>query len=125
MVSRLRVLVAENDVHVAHALELTLGDLGYEVCGTVRTAREAVRLAEKLRPDVALVDVGLDGLGDGLVATQHLARRMALPVIVCSAHASGSDAAAAGAAAFLAKPFRVEQLRSALRGLAAPVRLAS
>lgn len=119
---RPRVLVAENDALLAQALEMTLGHLGFDVCASVRSAREAVVLAEALRPDIAVVDVGLDGPADGLAATQHLARRLSLPVIVCSAHARPADAAAAGAAAFLGKPFRVEQLRGALNGLApAPV----
>jgi CheY-like chemotaxis protein len=125
MIGRPRVLVAENDALLAQALELTLGDLGYEVCGTARSAREAVRLAEELRPDMAVLDVGLEGPGDGLAATQYLTRRLALPVIVCSAHARGADATAAGAAAFLEKPFRVEQLRGALGRPAFPVPLAA
>ncbi|WP_246001643.1 response regulator [Allorhizocola rhizosphaerae] len=47
-----------------HFLEAARGLLqrqGVDVVGVAGTGAEAVALAERLRPDVALVDVGLDG----------------------------------------------------------------
>ncbi len=59
MASKLRLLIAEDDELVVLGLTLVIEQLGYEVCGIARTAAEAVDLAERHRPDLALVDVAL------------------------------------------------------------------
>ncbi len=65
-----RVAIAEDHALVAEALAtmFSLVD-GFEVVGSVTSGDDAVALAERLRPDVFLMDVALVGL-NGLEATR-------------------------------------------------------
>lgn len=57
-----------------------------EVCGQVETAAEALRAAEKLKPDLVLTDIALPGR-NGLELIRDLrALRPNLPVLVLSMH---------------------------------------
>ncbi|WP_192499296.1 response regulator [Skermanella pratensis] len=95
-------------------LTMVIEQLGHHVCATAQTAGQAVDLAEASSPDVALVDVALADGTDGLAATREIAGRLGVPVIVCSAHASPTDAYAAGARHFLMKPFGIDALTEAM-----------
>ena len=57
----LRVLVVEDGWQVADALKLSLEQMGMVVAGPAATAREAQCLATECRPDLAIVDVNLQG----------------------------------------------------------------
>ena len=51
-----RVLIADDDPVVRSALAMQLG-AGFEVVGAARDAAEAITLAERFQPDVAILDV--------------------------------------------------------------------
>lgn len=67
----LRLLVVEDEALSAEAVCMALSDLGHMVCGTAATEAEAVEIAGRDRPDVALMDVRLAG-GDGIAAARRL-----------------------------------------------------
>jgi DNA-binding NarL/FixJ family response regulator len=67
------VLVDDNTDFLVSAAQL-LESQGAEVIGVASTSAEALRLAETLRPDVALVDIELDK-EDGIELAQELAAR--------------------------------------------------
>jgi DNA-binding response OmpR family regulator len=113
-----RVLLVEDDPAMCAAMERMLGRLGYGICGTARAAREAVELAERTRPDVALVDVKLEGPADGVDAACEIGARLATPVVFVTGHSDEATVArvtSASASGFLLKPFDVEALGVALR----------
>lgn len=114
MASNLRLLIAEDDELVVLGLTLVMEHLGYEVCGIARTAAEAVDMAERHCPDLALVDVALADGSNGLYAAREISGRLSIPVVVCSAHATAADAHAAGASHFLMKPFEIGALAEAV-----------
>ena len=57
----MQVLVVEDDVMLADSLADALEDDGHIVCGVAATVAEAVALARRHRPDVAIVDMQLRG----------------------------------------------------------------
>jgi EAL domain-containing protein (putative c-di-GMP-specific phosphodiesterase class I)/response regulator of citrate/malate metabolism len=70
-----RVLIAEDDPTVRDALRaLIAAEPGLEPVGTAGDAREAIRLAEAERPDVALVDVRMPE-GGGQRAARGISKR--------------------------------------------------
>src|SRR6476660_5355706 len=113
MASNLRLLIAENDELVVLGLTLVMEQLGYEVCGIARTAMEAVDIAERNRPDLALVDVALADGSCGLSAARDISGRLGIPVVVCSTDATAAEAHEAGASHFLMKPFGIGALAEA------------
>ncbi len=56
-----RILVVEDNVDAAEAMQLVLRGRGHEVA-TVSDGREALALARTFRPDVILLDIGLPGI---------------------------------------------------------------
>jgi two-component system, NarL family, nitrate/nitrite response regulator NarL len=80
------LIVDDNEAFLGSASRL-LESQGLEVVGRVSSAEEAVRLAQTLKPDVALVDVQL-GDEDGLEVTRQMnARARSTPVVLISTHA--------------------------------------
>ena len=116
---RVTVLVVEDDRALREFLCTALAD-EFEVAGAV-SGEEAVELARKLRPDVVLLDVMLPGLS-GLDVVRVIRSDPSLkdtPVLVMTAFSEidANDAEAAGANRFLAKPFDLHELTTAVRDL--------
>lgn len=83
--SQLRVLIAAGDRFAASDLRSTVERLGHIVSGPAATGNSALRLAEKRRPAVALVDVRLpdeDRGPDGIALAAVLRRRFGVPVVL-------------------------------------------
>lgn len=68
----MRALVIEDEGLFARALCDSLADAGHEAVGPARTLDEALRLAKSHRPDLALVDIGLERQGDGVLLARML-----------------------------------------------------
>lgn len=62
----LGVLVVEGETIVAHDIQQTLSSLGYETFAVASSAEEAWTRAAERRPDVALVDIRINGRADGI-----------------------------------------------------------
>jgi DNA-binding NarL/FixJ family response regulator len=82
----MRILIVEDDILIAMHLAMLVADFGHEVCGTARTAAEAVSQAAALTPDVALMDIRLAGPGTGVDAARELHARQCLRCIFVSAN---------------------------------------
>ena len=112
--SRRRVLVVDDVKANREVLDDLLVPLGFAVrhAGNGQAALEQV---EQERPDLVLMDAVMPVM-DGRMATRRLREQFTheeLPIIALSANASTDDrdqALAAGASAFLAKPFAREEL---------------
>jgi two-component system nitrate/nitrite response regulator NarL len=70
----LRCLIVDDSAEFAASVSRLLGSQGLDVVGSAVSADEALRLAERLAPDVALVDIEL-GDEDGLALTHRFATR--------------------------------------------------
>ena len=75
-----RILIVREDGPAADRLKENLQDLGYESCAAVSGSRRSIEEALQSRPDLALVDLGLEGDPDGVEAGAELGRRD-VPVI--------------------------------------------
>lgn len=100
------VLVVDDDACFRQLAARILSSWGHAVVGQAESIEDALALARELRPDTALVDVGLPD-GDGFMLAQRL-RSLPWPmrVVLISADADRTNAPAArraGACGFLAK----------------------
>jgi CheY-like chemotaxis protein len=110
----LRIIVVEDESITAEAICATLTDLGHTVCGTARSEAEAVDLARRVRPDVAMMDVRLAG-GDGIEAARRLNANYGIRSIFLSGYANHSVMARITETYPLGvvhKPFSAAQLKS-------------
>jgi DNA-binding NarL/FixJ family response regulator len=115
----IRVLVVDDHAVVREGLRafLELQD-GIDVAGEAADGEEAIALAERLRPDVVLMDLVMPQL-DGLAAMRALRERVpAARVIVLTSFADDDrllPALRAGAAGYLLKNAQPQELARAVR----------
>ena len=112
-----RVLVVDDDLSISRTLALTLLSLRFESV-TAESAREGIACAQQGSFDVVLVDMNMPGIS-GLELVKAVSDRdPQLPIIAMSGGSGQQDleglALAAGAAAFLLKPFRRQALVDAI-----------
>ncbi|GAA1141765.1 response regulator transcription factor [Kitasatospora gansuensis] len=118
-----RLLVCDDHAVVRAGLLALLGSADdIEVVGAAGSGEEAVALADKLHPQVVLMDLQLgDGI-DGVEATSRIAGRPGAPyVLVLTTYDTDADinrAIAAGATGYLLKAERPEELFAAIHAAA-------
>ena len=85
----MRILIADDHSVVRYSLHAILGaEKNWEICGEAAAGDEAVELARRLRPDVAILDLSIPGIG-GLEAAQHIKREVAgIEVVVLTSYYS-------------------------------------
>lgn len=119
MTEPIRVLVVDDHAVVREGLRtfLELQD-GIEVAGEAADGEEAIEAAERLRPDVVLMDLVMPAL-DGLAAMRALRERVpGARVIVLTSFADDDKllpALRAGAAGYLLKNAEPQELARAVR----------
>ncbi|HEU0130647.1 MAG TPA: response regulator [Mycobacteriales bacterium] len=107
-----RVLIAEDEALIRLDLREMLEEEGYDVCGEAGDGRTAVDLARELRPELVILDVKMPVL-DGIAAAEEIARERIAPVVLVTAFSQRElveKARAAGAMAYLVKPFQKKDL---------------
>jgi DNA-binding NarL/FixJ family response regulator len=113
-----RILLADDHAVVRFGLRALLEISGLEVVAEAGEGREALRLAEQLAPDVAIMDIAMPGL-NGIDATELLrAKSPRTRIVILSMYADSEHvhrAFAAGASAYLLKGSASEDIVSAVR----------
>jgi response regulator NasT len=109
--SRGRLLVVDDDRLVLATLVQGLEDAGYEVIDA-DNGDDAILLARQHRPDLALLDIRMDGMS-GFDVAAYLRDHLHIPFIFLSAFSDAATLAkihALGALASLVKPLDLEQI---------------
>jgi two-component system, OmpR family, alkaline phosphatase synthesis response regulator PhoP len=116
-----RVLVVEDELHLAEGLRFNLEEEGYvaEVVGNGEGATE--KLLQRKEPfDVVVLDIMLPGKDGFAVVSELRAARNYVPVLMLTARGRPEDVLkgfASGADDYLAKPFDLSILLARLQGL--------
>lgn len=113
--ARARVVVAEDDAIIRMDLKEMLEEESYEVL-EVGDGAAAVALVRETRPDLVILDVKMPVM-DGITAAQHISEESLAPVVILTAYSQRElveRAAAAGAMAYLVKPFQKQDLLPAI-----------
>jgi DNA-binding NarL/FixJ family response regulator len=103
----LRIFIADDHEVVRKGLCVLLqGEAGWEICGEASDGRTAVERVRELKPDVAILDIGMPDL-NGLEATRQIIKEdPRARVLILTLHDSDQvvrEVLAAGARGFLLK----------------------
>lgn len=113
----IRILIVEDESLAAMALEEVLGMLGFVVVGIEDNADDAVAAAERLRPDIVMMDIRLLGPRDGIEAAVAIRKRTGIRCIFTSAFGDPETrhrAAECDPFGFVRKPYFPAELQRAL-----------
>lgn len=104
----MKILIADDSMMVRRILEKFATQLKLDVVGTAANGKEALKMAEELKPDLVSLDITMPEM-DGLTALQRiLAILPAAKVVIISAVNSKDMIVQAmnfGAKAYVVKPF--------------------
>ena len=114
-----RVVIVDDHPLIRRGLERMIhsGD-DFHVCGEAGNADEGLSVIRKLRPDLAIIDIGLPGDRDGIDLARQLAKQFPeLAILILSMHEDceyAQRAIAAGARGYMVKHDAVEGISGAL-----------
>jgi RNA polymerase sigma factor (sigma-70 family) len=118
----IRILVADDHGVVRKGLRLQLEQhADFAVVGEAVDGREAVRLAEELKPDVVIMDIAMPNLNGIEAAGQIAKKRPSTGVVILSMHSDETylvRALTAGAKGYLLKDNADADLARAVRAVA-------
>jgi DNA-binding LytR/AlgR family response regulator len=109
----LRILIVEDELITAVDIEEHLVKAGYIVTAIARTYEEALEAVRHQPPDLALIDVRLQGAIDGIATARELLRYKWMPIIYLTAQNERETferAKTTHPAGYLLKPFRAADL---------------
>jgi len=112
-----RVLIVDDQFLISEYLRICVETFGYEVCGTAKSADEAVARALELKPDCILMDFRLGGDKDGVDAAIEISRECDSRVIyVTGSNENSTHDKISTDHPFrtLIKPVNLDELREAL-----------
>jgi two-component system, NarL family, response regulator DegU len=114
----IRLMLADDHRMLREGLGRSMREQGFDVVGEASDGAEAVAMAQRLRPDVILMDVTMPEM-DGVEACRQV--RLDLPgtqVVMLTMHADQevlASAIRAGASGYLVKDCSTEEIASAVR----------
>jgi len=115
----MKLLVVEDEALLRHHLYSRLTEAGH-VVQAVPSAEEALYQAEQFNHDLAVIDLGLPGMGGLDLIRQLRAQGRTFPILILTARGNWQDKVeglAAGADDYVVKPFQFEELEARLNAL--------
>jgi DNA-binding LytR/AlgR family response regulator len=107
--SSIRIYILEDEIITQELLKQTLEDLNYSICGMSTDATTALKEIEELRPDLALLDIKVDGKETGI----WLGNQLDIPIIYLTAYNDNKtikNAVDTNPMGYLVKPFNAKDL---------------
>ncbi|UCS93994.1 DNA-binding response regulator [Echinicola marina] len=114
-----KVFILEDEESIARDLPILLRNRGYEVAPVKRTIQEAIDYFNTNDPvDIALLDIKVDGEGNGIELARRIREDWDLPIIFTTAHSGKEyldEALKVVPEAYLVKPFSMTSLDVAIQ----------
>lgn len=111
------ILIVEDEQIVARDIQIGLIKAGYHVPPPAATFDEGLSGAERLHPDLVLLDIGLSSEKDGIALGREIFTRLDIPVVFATAFSDpatvqrAKDAAPSG---YILKPYDVREVRTVI-----------
>ena len=112
-----KILIAEDDVLISEELKDILINFNYNVVGIAEDYESAVRIIESNPPDIALLDINMQGKEQGFEIASYLNKRLSIPFLFISSYSDSqtlNNAADLNPSGYISKPFSKEQVHSAI-----------
>ena len=118
----LNVLIVEDEILLAAELQCIVEEIGCRDVGHAMTSLEAIDLARRFTPDLALVDIHLQDGPTGVAAARLIAEHCGGVVLFMTANVARLPEDFAGACGVIGKPYSEHAVCMALRYVGACLR---
>lgn len=115
--SKIKVLVVEDESIVSKDIQQSLERLGYKIAGSAATGEKAIELARDNHPDIVLMDIMLKNDMSGIEAAAVIREELRIPVIYLTAYADEATLAKAKISepyGYIIKPFKEVDLHTSI-----------
>ncbi|MEA3415955.1 MAG: response regulator [Thermodesulfobacteriota bacterium] len=112
-----QILIVEDEGIIAKDIQNTLESLGYAVPAIASSGEEAIKKATETLPDLALMDILLEGDMDGVEAAEQIRDRFDIPVVYLTAYADEETLQRAKITepyGYILKPFEERELHTTI-----------
>ena len=113
----INILVTEDEAIVRKDIERCLSNLGHNVVAATDNGLDAIKLANKTKPDLCLMDIMIKGEMTGIEAAVEIKKNAEVPVIFLTAYADESTLSEAKIAephGYILKPFKDSDIQAAV-----------
>ena len=118
MAEKKKVLIVEDDLILNLLYESYFERLGFETKGELVYGKTAIELTKKLKPDLIVMDITLEGELDGIDAMLEIRKFSDVPVIYITGNSDPKHVERAWETdylEYLTKPIEFEDLKDALQ----------
>lgn len=115
--SKVQVLVVEDEFIVSKDIQNSLTKLGYEVIGSAANGEKAYDLALEFHPDIILMDIMLKGELSGIDTAEKILKEINIPIIFLTAYTDESTLSKAKQVqpfGYIIKPFKEIDLHTTI-----------
>lgn len=115
--SKIQILIVEDELIIAKDLSDILSANGYEVTGMAKSYKEGLEALESQLPDIVLLDIQIKGEKDGVALATTIKNSYNIPYVFISSHtdrATLERVKETNPYGFLVKPFEEEDVLVAL-----------
>lgn len=115
--SKIKILIVEDESIVAKDIQNILKGLGYNVVSIVSTGEKALSEVEKHMPNLVLMDIMLKGDMTGIQSAEIIRERYDIPVVFLTAYADENTIEKAKSAipyGYIIKPFKEKELETTI-----------
>lgn len=119
-----RILIVDDHEVLREGLKALLARVRPEwgICGEGIDGKQAIRLAQELKPDLVVLDISMPGMSGLEACSQMRAMGMATPVLIFTTHSSGllgAEVRDAGAQGYVVKSQAAHNLMVAIETILA------
>ncbi|MEO1052655.1 MAG: response regulator [Bacteroidota bacterium] len=111
------ILIVEDDKLIAESLQEILECLNHRVTDVAHSADDAINILSSEQPDLALLDIQLDGDKDGIELAEAIKNQFEFPFIFTTAYADSATIAKAKKVSpygYLVKPYGIKNMHAAI-----------
>lgn len=113
----MRVVICEDEILIAEHLKVIVKSFGYEVVGIAHNKKEMLALIDRVNPQIALVDIRMEGHYDGIEIGDEILKNYNFPIIYITAHSDKEiiqKALKTKPGGYIIKPFKAMDIYTAI-----------
>lgn len=115
--SKVKILVVEDEAIVARDIKVCLNKIGYDVLGSYSSGEKALEAIETNKPELILMDIMLKGKMSGIETSAVVKEKYGIPVVFLTAYADEKTIGKAKVTepyGYIIKPFKEIDLRTSI-----------